>query len=175
MKKLIISIITGSVLIGIGIGVLFMEIAEFSVSETYPAVMQQSSKNFTFNDDEIFNDSDGKNILINTYLGEYFYDYGKTEIIEDPTVEGAEFTIKYRGIKPRFSFHGAGYYEYGRGEQGRVYEYYLNAQSEDLMPKDILSAAEYMCKNKTFVKYMDMFYVEKVTIRTNHPELIVCD
>lgn len=170
MKKLIASIIAGSILVGIGIGVMFMEIAEFSVSDTYPAVMRQSAKTFTFNDDEIFEDSNGKNVVINTYLGEYFYDYGKMEIIEDPTVEGAEFTIKYRGIKPRFSFHGAGYYE-----QGRVYEYYLSSHNENVMPKDILSAAEYMCKNKTFVKYMDMFYVEKLTIRTNHPELIVCD
>lgn len=168
MKKLIISLITGAVLIGIGIGIMMLEITEYSMSDTYPFVSGQPVQTFSFTDNEVFENAGDREVQVYAYLGEYFDDLGKYEVIEDKDVEGIEVIIQYRGTKPDFNFHS-----YGYDHRGYVYEYSLSAYSRDIMPKDILEAAEYMCQNKTIVRYQDMFYAEKVTIKTNHPELIV--
>ncbi|MBE6894429.1 MAG: hypothetical protein E7483_02325 [Ruminococcaceae bacterium] len=168
MKKLIFSLVTGSVLIGIGIGVMMMEITEYSMSDTYPFVKNTSLQEFSFEDSKVFEEA-GENRTVNIYgyLGEYFQEQGKFEVVEDKTVDGIEVIIQYRGTKPRFNFHG-----YAYDYRGYEYEYSLSAYSENIMPKQILDAAEYMCSNKTIVKYQDMFYVEKVTVKTSQPQLI---
>lgn len=171
MKKLIISLITGSVLVGIGIGVMMMEIAEFSMSDTYPEIKNSPAQEFSYTDSAVFEDA-GENKAINIYgyLGEYFQDFGKFEVIEDNKVDGIEIIVKYRGAKPSFNFHG-----YAYEHRGYEYEYTLSAYSDNIMPKQILDMAEYMCTNKTIVKYQDTFYVEKVIIKTSQPQLINCE
>ena len=167
MKKLIISLILGAVLTGIGIGVLMMEIAEFSVSDTYPEIKNSTLQEFTVTDKNFFEDAD-KNSTVNIYgyLGNYFHDFGKTEIIEDKSTDGVEIIIKYRGTKPLFRFNGHGY------NSSNIYEYSLHTYNENIMPKQILDMAEYMCKNKIFVKYQDVYYVEQVIIKTSEPQRI---
>jgi len=168
MKKLIISLITGSVLIGIGIGVMMFEITEYTMSDTYPFVKNTAIQKFEFTDNDVFEEA-GENRTVNVYgyLGEYFEEQGKFEVVEDKTVEGIEVAVHYYGTKPRFNFHG-----YAYDYRGYEYEYTLSAYSDNIMPKQILDAAEYMCQNKTIVKYQDMFYVEKVIIKTSQPQLI---
>lgn len=168
MKKLIISLITGSVLIGIGIGVMMFEITEYSMTDTYPMVKNSALQEFSFTDDQVFEDA-GENRTVNIYgyLGGYFDDLGKFEVVEDKNVKGIEVIIKYRGTKPRFNFHG-----YGYDHRGYEYEYSLSAYSNEIMPKQVLEFAEYMCQNKTIVRYQDLFYVEKVIIKTSQPQLI---
>lgn len=168
MKKLIISLITGSVLIGIGIGVMLFEIAEYSMTDTYPEIKNAPVQEFSFTDDAVFEDAgEGRTINIYGYLGEYFDDFGKFEVVEDKNVKGIEVTIKYRGTKPRFHFNG-----YGYEHRGYEYEYSLSAYSDNIMPKQILDMAEYMCTNKTIVRYQDLFYAEKVIVKTSQPQLI---
>lgn len=171
MKKLIISLIAGAVLVGIGIGVLLMEIAEFSMSDTYPDIKNSPLQEFSYTDNTVFDEA-GENHEINvySYLGGYFDDFGKIEVVEDKKVDGIEVVINYRGTKPNFNFHG-----YAYEHRGYEYEYTLNAYSDDIMPKHILDMAEYMCSNKTIVKYQDLFYVEKVIIKTSQPQLINCE
>ena len=60
MKKLIISLISGAILIGVGIGVLMMEIAEFSISDTYPDVKNSPLQEFSITDENFF-EAAGKN------------------------------------------------------------------------------------------------------------------
>ncbi len=165
MKKLIISLISGAVLIGIGIGVMMLEITEYSMIDTFPFVSNTSSQEFSFSDDEAF-EHENLPIQIYGYLGEYFEDFGKVEIIEDNSVEGIDITIKYRGTRPRFYYNGV----YYSGED--YYTYHLSAHSQGIMPKQILEAAEYICQNKTLVRYLDLFYVEKVIVRTSNPQMI---
>ena len=167
MKKLIFSLITGAVLIGVGIGVMMMEIAEFSMTDTYPEIKNSPLQEFSFSDNTVFEDN-GKDRQINIYgyLGEYFEDFGKIEVVESKNTKGIEVIIKYRGTKPRFNFNGYGYIN------DDVYEYNLSAYSSNIMPKQILDFAEYMCTNRTLVKYQDIFYVEKVIIKTSQPQLV---
>lgn len=164
MKKLIIALIAGAVFIGAGVGVLFMELAEFTTTDYLPYIEQEKLETFSFNDSSIFTDKN-KKAEINIYLGEYFDNTGSCEIIADKTVDGIDVVIMYRGEKPEFSFHTSHYNE--------EYTYYfLSCYAETYMPKDLLDAAEYMFKNKVIVKYPSNYYVEKVIIKTNHPELI---
>ena len=171
MKKLIISLITGAVLTGIGIGVLLMEIAEFSMTDIYPEIKNAPLQEYSYTDETVFEDA-GENREVNLYcyLGGYFDDFGKLEIVEDQNVDGIEITVKYRGDKPSFNFHG-----YAYEHRGYEYEYSISAYSDDIMPKQILEMAEYMCTNKTIVKYQDLFYVENVTVKTSQPQLINCE
>ena len=81
MKKLLISLIVGAVFIGTGVGVLFMEIAEFTTAEYLPYVKQEKAETFTFTDSEIFDNSERAKIDI--HLGEYFENNGKYEIVEE--------------------------------------------------------------------------------------------
>ncbi|MBQ7284473.1 MAG: hypothetical protein IJ339_00985 [Oscillospiraceae bacterium] len=168
MKKLIFSLIAGAVLIGIGIGVMMLEIAEYSMTDTYPFVADKPVQTFSFTDEEVFENAGDREVQVHAYLGEYFEDLGRFEVVEDKNVDGIEVIIHYRGTKPQFNFHS-----YGYDHRGYEYEYSLSAYSRDIMPKEILEAAEYMCNNKTIVRYQDMFYAEKVTIKTSKPDLIV--
>ena len=167
MKKLIISLISGAILIGVGIGVLMMEIAEFSVIDTYPEIKNSPMQEFTITDENFF-EAAGKNNTVNIYgyLGEYFHDFGKTEVVQDKNTKGVEIIIKYRGEKPLFRFNDHNY------NSSNTYEYSLHTYNENIMPKQILDMAEYMCKNKTFVRYQDMYYVEQVIIKTSDPQRI---
>ena len=167
MKKLIISLITGAALVGIGIGVLMMEIAEFTVSDTFPEIKNSPLQEFSISDENFFDNTD-KNSTVNIYgyIGDYFHDFGKTEIIEDKNTDGVEIIIKYRGTKPLFRFNDHSY------NSSNIYEYSLHAYNENIMPKQILDMAEYMCKNKTFVKYQDVYYVEQIIIKTADPQRI---
>ena len=69
MKKLLISLIVGAVFIGAGIGVTFMELAEFTTAEYLPYVKQEKAETFTFTDSEIFDNSERAKVDI--YLGDY--------------------------------------------------------------------------------------------------------
>ena len=165
MKKLLISLIVGAVFIGAGIGVTFMELAEFTTAEYLPYVKQEKAETFTFTDSEIFDNSERAKVDI--YLGEYFENNGKSEIVEDKTVDGVSITVTYRGEKPRFRF-----YENWYDENDKAKFYTLHCYIETYMPKDILDAAKYMFEHKVIITEPTNYIVEKVVIKTNHPELI---
>ncbi|MBR5305537.1 MAG: hypothetical protein IKU47_01300 [Oscillospiraceae bacterium] len=164
MKKFIISLIIGAVLIGVGAGVFFMEIAEFSSTEYFSYIKEDKIDTFTFEDNGIFKASDGEQVEINVYLGDYFQKYGKYEIVHSPATEGVEISIDYRGAKPRFEF-----YDYGVEDKNL---YSLHCYQSSVMPKEILDAARYIFSNKVIVQSGDMYIVEKVTIKTGNPELV---
>ena len=170
MKKFIISLIIGAVLIGSGIGVTLMEIAQFSTTDYLTYINSDSIETFTFNDQSIFDESEGNPVSINVYLGEYFRQNHNVQIIESPAVEGVEISIDYRGIKPRFEFWN---HTYSSAESGKtVYQYSLNCYHDILMPKDILQAAKYVCQNKIIPQDFSLYKVEKVIIKTANPQLI---
>ena len=166
MKKFIFSLIVGAIFIGAGIGVLFMEISEFTCSDYLPYITQQKAETFVFEDENIFSDNDGKTVEIDIYLDNYFQENGKCRIIEDSSVEGVVFELKYLGQKPRFRFSQNHYID------PEKVSYNLYAYHETYLPKDLLEASRYMFTEKVFVRYPDNFYVSEVIIRTNHPDLI---
>lgn len=168
MKKLIISLIFGAVFIGAGVGVLFMELAEFTTAEYLPYVKQEKIETFTFTDSGIFGETDTDKAIIDIYLGEYFEDGGKCEIVEDKTVEGVSITVSYRGKKPTFTFNE---HWYDDGNEAQVYR--LDCYIETYMPKDIIDAAKYMFEHKVIVTEPTNYIVEKVVIKTSRPELIM--
>lgn len=168
MKKLIISLIFGAVFIGAGVGVLFMELTEFTTAEYLPYIKQEKLETFTFTDNNIFTETEVEKAKINIYLGEYFEDNGKCEIVEDKTVEGVSITVSYRGQKPRFYF---GEHWYDEGDNTQVYQ--LDCYTETYMPKEILDAAKYMFQHKVLITEPTNYLVEKVEIKTSHPELIL--
>jgi len=168
MKKLIISLIFGAVFIGAGVGVLFMELTEFTTAEYLPYIKQEKLETFTFTDNNIFTETEAEKAKINIYLGEYFEDSGKCEIVEDKTVEGISITVSYRGQKPRFHFNE---HWYDEGDNAQVYR--LDCYTETYMPKEILDAAKYMFQHKVLVTEPTNYLVEKVVIKTSHPELIL--
>lgn len=167
MKKLIFSLIIGAVFIGAGVGVLFMELAEFTTAEYLPYIKQEKIENFTFTDSNIFGEAENEKARIDIYLDEYYEDSGKCEIVEDKTVDGVSITVSYRGKKPRFYFNEQWY-----DEANDTQVYSLDCYTETYMPKDILDAAKYMFNHKVIVTDPTNYIVEKVVIRTNHPELI---
>lgn len=168
MKKLIISLIFGAVFIGAGVGVLFMELTEFTTAEYLPYIKQEKLETFTFTDNNIFTETEAEKAKINIYLGEYFEDNGKCEIVEDKTVEGVSITVSYRGQKPRFYF-GENWYD----EDNNTQLYQLDCYTETYMPKEILDAAKYMFQHKVLITEPANYLVEKVEIKTSHPELIL--
>ena len=170
MKKFIISLITGAVLIGVGVGITFMEIAQFSTTDYLTYISNDSIETFTFSDQGIFEESEGNPVSINVYLGEYFRQNHNVQIVESPAVEGVEISIDYRGIKPRFEFWN---HTYSSTESGKtVYQYSLGCYTDTLMPKDILQAAKYICQNKTVPQDFTLYKIEKVVIKTSKPQLI---
>ena len=170
MKKFIISLIIGAVLIGSGIGVTLMEIAQFSTTDCLTYINSDSIETFTFSDKGIFEESEGNPVSINVYLGEYFRHNHNVQIVESPAVEGVEISIDYRGLKPRFEFWN---HTYSSAESGKtVYQYSLSCYSDNIMPKDILNAAKYICQNKTIPQDFTLYKIEKVVIKTSKPQLI---
>ncbi len=167
MKKFIFSLIVGAIFIGAGIGVLFMEISEFTYADYLPYVTQQKTQSFTFEDDSIFKDNDGKTVEIDIYFDNYFQENGKCNVIEDNSVEGVKVEVKYHGQKPRFRFDQNHYIDPAKSS------YNLYAYHETYLPKDLLDAGRYMFTEKVFVKHIDNFYISEVIIKTNHPDLIL--
>ena len=168
MKKLIISLIFGAVFIGAGVGVLFMELTEFTTGEYLPYIKQEKIETFTFTDNDIFGEEDDENARIDIYLGDYFENNGKCEIVEDKSCDGMSITVSYRGQKPTFSF-----YEHWYDDQDNAQIYMLECYIDTYMPKDILDAAKYMFQHKVIITEPTNYLVEKVVIKTNHPELIL--
>lgn len=170
MKKFIISLIAGAVLIGAGIGVLFVEVAEFTVADCLPYIAEDKIDTFTFEDNEVFVRSKGNPVKIDMYLGEYFMANGNVLVVEDAEVDGVEITIDYHGNKPKFSFYDASYGEiYG---EEYVAGYTLYSYQNHYLPKDIMDALKYMCQNKVLVENFDTYCIEKVVIKTSSPNLI---
>lgn len=167
MKKLILSLIAGAVFIGIGAGVLFLELSEFTMTDYLPYIQTEKRDSFSFSDSEIFGKDNSTEAEIDLYLGNYFYDSGKVKLVEDETVEGVDVKIIYRGEKPHFYFHNSWYNE----DENRS-SYRLSCFAENYMPKDILDAAKYVFENKVLVKDFSNFRVEEIIITTSHPELI---
>ena len=170
MKKFIFSLIAGAVFIGVGIGLFLMEIAEFTITDCLPYILEDKIDTFTFEDPDVFTESRGETVQIHVYLGEYFKTNGEVEIVESPSAEGVEISIDYRGTKPRFNFRDNGYNEIN----GETYisSYYLDCYQNHYMPKDILEALKYMCQNKVVVENFDTYCVEKLTIKTAEPNLL---
>ncbi len=164
MKKLIASLIAGAIIIGVGVGVFFMEIAEFSSTDYFAYIKEDKINTFTFEDDNVFTESNNKEVVINVYLGEYFRQYGEYKIIDSPSTEGVEISIDYRGSRPLFNFS-----DYS-GSNNTTYS--LHCYQSTLMPKEILDAVKYICQNKVIVRNSDMFIVENVTIKTSSPHLL---
>ncbi|MBR2503289.1 MAG: hypothetical protein IKB62_04100 [Oscillospiraceae bacterium] len=170
MKKFIFSLIAGAVFIGVGIGVFFMEITEFTITDYLPYIMEDKIDTFTFEDPNIFTESKGETVQIHVYLGEYFKRSGKVEIVESPGTEGVEISVDYHGTKPRFQFWDNGYNE----KNGETYinSYSFDCYQNHYLPKDIMEALKYMCQNKVIVENFDTYCVEKITVKTAQPELI---
>jgi len=164
MKKLIASLIAGAIFIGVGVGVFFMEIAEFSSTDYFAYIKEDNIKTFTFEDDSIFTENTDEEVVINVYLGEYFRQYGGYKIVDSPSTEGIEISIDYRGSRPLFNFS-----DYS-GNDSTVYS--LHCYQSTPMPKEILDAVKYICQNKVIVRNSDMFIVENVTIKTCNPHLL---
>ena len=167
MKKLILSLVIGAVLIGVGAGVLFAEIAEFSRVDYLPYIENKKTETITFNDKDIFADYPDGTKEIDIYLGEFFDEKGECIVKEDKTVEGVEVEIHYRGEKPNY-----GFYHTWTNEDGSYSSYHLFCSMNDFMPKDVMEAAEYIFKNKVIAEDMNNFIVEKVVIKTSRPHLI---
>ena len=163
MKKLIISIIAGAVLIGIGIGIAFVELSEYTMSETLTYITEQPAKEYTYKDYNIFKNSDNNPITIQCSLGSYFYTHKNVIVVEDKDIEGIEINIKYKGIKPSFNFYSIGY-----ENTYRLYSY-----NEYISPSDILNVAKYIFENKKSVQHIEFYYVDEVIIKTNRPDLII--
>lgn len=170
MKKFIFSLIAGAVFIGVGIGMFFMEITEFTITDCLPYIVEDKIDTFTFEDTNIFTESKGEKVQIHVYLGEYFKRNGNVEIVESPSVEGVEISIDYHGTKPRFNFWDSGYEE--KNGEKYITSYYLDCYQNHYLPKDIMEALKYMCQNKVIVENFDTYCVEKLTIKSSDPDLL---
>ena len=167
MKKLLLSLIIGAVLIGTGAGVLFAEIAEFSKVDYLPYLEEKRLETLYFSDMDVFDEHPDGTKEIDIYLGGFFDDNGECVVKEDKTVEGIEVEIYYRGERPNY-----GFYRSWTNEDGSYSSYHLFCSMNDFMPKDIMEAAKYIFKNKVLAEDMNNFIVEKVVIKTSRPHLI---
>ena len=167
MKKLILSLIIGAIFIGAGIGVLFVEMAEFTSTDYLPYVQQTKTEKFVFDDTDIFSGTDSHNVVVNLQLDEYFRTNGSYKVVEDKSVQGISMEIEYHGKKPTFRFHNNWY-----DKDNNTNWYTLYCYADTVLPKDIIDAAKYMFGNKVIVTSPSNYYIEKVVIKTNHPELI---
>ena len=172
MKKLIISVITGAILIGIGICVTVFEVAQFDVSETLPYIKSSKNEVYTLKEDEnIFKNN--KEIYLNYYLGSYFSDYGKITVQEDKNIEGIQIDIIYSGKKANF-YLDSYYHEHAAEvyDEDSFTELYIRRAGVSFTPKEALEIAQYIFKNKTFIEHAEPYYVKEVIVRTANPQLI---
>lgn len=177
MKKVMISLLIGSILIGVGTVALFLEVSEYSMQAYRQDVLQQSTQTVTL-DKQNFPDNVKSKVEIDGYIGYYFENEGKFEVILDKEVtDGFVADIYYKGTKP---------YVYGNNLVKKydddydvvvpnMFVYNIFTKNSFSTPKEFLDAVTYVFKNKMFIADIGTYLVEKVVIRTSDPQRIVND
>lgn len=106
MKKLLISLIISSILIGVGTGIFILELSEYSVHEYRQDIVGSAEKVYTHEYDGSLDDFSQAPVTINVNVGYYHYLNGKTEVILDETVkQGFKVDLYYVGDRPNVSLY----------------------------------------------------------------------
>lgn len=160
MKKLIISLISGAILIGIGLGVIFMEITQYSTLEYLPYVASQPLNSHIVNNAPIISAQD-TNINFSDHCGYYFSEHGSWEVVKDSSLNEVKIEVFYRGERPRIQV-----YNYGDNH------YNVNAYDYNTSPKEIFDVVKYAFEEKVIIHDASNFLIEKIVIHTPNPENI---
>ncbi|MEG1800429.1 MAG: hypothetical protein RR273_00505 [Oscillospiraceae bacterium] len=186
MKKLLISLLVGSILIGIGSGVMFFEIAEFSGMSYREDLLSDTTEKVTYPSTEILQISEhhqDASYCVRLYPGNYYYEHGSATVEKDPSLKEGEIEMDfyYRGEKPRIYFdHNRYSYEQEEPEtqpetpnEPIVDDICVHFNQYMLTPKYLLDIVDYMFENKIFIENVDNFLIESVVIRTADPDKII--
>ena len=169
MKKVLISFLVGSILIGIGLGVTVMEISNWDFVYDNPMVSNQPVKT---TDEDFYMDLE--NQYVNATL--YVHTYGtrnvkdKIEVIKDSSLEDTiEVEVQYRGKEPRLYFYESGSHY---NDAGTLLEqsYTLTVSDGSFSFKDIKELIGYAFENKVAFSTSAFHEIEKITVKTGNPE-----
>lgn len=170
MKKLLISLLIGAVLIGTGVGVTALEISDWQWLNSRPSLtaLPVARVNEEFKID--VNKYDG----VEVYL-DYFYT-GNNGSFRDEVVKVEKdenykdricVEIKYKGEDPFCNF-----YDYDNTDEGEnTVSLYVDVISRGNF-KEYKKIVEEMFENKVFYNHTDVSLIEKITVRTAYPEKI---
>ena len=168
MKKLLISLLAGSVILGVGIGVTALEVSMWDTAD-HPAYLE----NKTVQTEEIVEKVDVTRLgEVNVYvsgLSNGFRNDGLIEIVEDETCsEKIVVKIDYKGSEPYTSIYDFDY-EDENGEMYRNMDIVVHPDYNYSL-RQIREVAEEMFENKVFYTSNVSTLVEKVTVYTATPE-----
>ena len=171
MKKLLVSLLAGAILIGVGLGVTALEISVWD-TRRYPEYLEKETVQTVETEENINPQNYDK---INVYVsGSYngFRNNKKMEIVEDKTfADTVKISIEYKGKVPYVH-----YYEYSQGgEDGESISRleYIVSPTYNYSLKEIREIAEDMFKNKIFYTDNSATLIEKVTVHTAYPDKFI--
>lgn len=166
MKKLLLSLLVGSVVMGLGIGVAMLEISAWEISEYPDYLAEMPSENCEFTID----------MDLQEFENTEFYSYNtyrnmcsNVEVIEDETMTDKFIvSIQYKGKEP-VAYPRT--YTMGVENEAEYMDFVVHPGGFESF-KLIRQVIETMFENKVYYLDASPTLIEKVTVYTAYPEKI---
>ena len=166
MKKLLLSIFAGAVVLGIGLGVTALEISEWDMAH-YPAyldVKPMTTCEFT-QEINVQQLDKARLYAYRTFSG----DERNVEIVADDTLTDSFIVkVEYRGEKPQVDNHS--WADYDENDMVKEHIEVTVSPQYSMSFKDIKQALQEMFETKIFYRELTNTLIEKVTVYTAYPE-----
>lgn len=167
MKKLLISFLTGAVLIGIGSGVMAMEVSDWDYADTRTSLLNEpkseKEEEFAVN----FNAYDTIDIYV-PFSSDEFRSQNITTVEKDEAYTNTVLIkVVYKGEEPRYDLYN---FDFGDSDSNN---YRINVYSEGIDSfKELKSFAKEMFETKTFYRNYTDYSIMSIVIKTAYPEKI---
>lgn len=170
IKKFLISLVVGSVLIGVGIAMTTIELTKWDSVDYPDYLVNEPVKQI-----EIIENIDVLGYeKIQVYVAGYssnFQPYTDIEFMyNEDCADHFEVIIDYYGGEPHHYWHDNRYTE-NETNQTITQLYYVVSANRDFSFGDFIDVLKNMFETKTFYEFITNSAIEKVTIHTSNPEL----
>ncbi len=161
MNKMLSLFFSGCALIGVGVGVFFMELKDWKVVDYNPQVMDMPQETYTkiIN----FDTTTSKQVEI-SYSQPYSDKIIKLEEDESCT-DKLKIEVVYRGAKPDV-------FPSDNSTHAAYYHMYVSTYNKPDGEYDFYDICKSIFYNKTYYSYNNNTYIDSVTLYTAHPENI---
>lgn len=166
MKKFLLSILIGSVVLGLGIGISILEISHWEISD-YPSYLDtEPVENYNFTAEMDLQQFDSTEFYFrSSYRGEK----AEVEIVEDAAMtDSFAVAVEYRGLKP-VAYPHIYISDMQTGEEHMAFTVRPGGFESFKLIRQVI---EKMFEDKVFYLDASPTLVEKVTVYTAYPEKI---
>ncbi len=156
--KMISVFFAGCILIGIGIGITFVELKDWNVVDENPDLLNMPQETFT--QELAFTTERPTDIRVNWYRHNFTYENISVEERSDCT-DNIKIEITYRGIRPGVSASS-------NGNESTMYHLWIFEDGTDILHDyDIVKS---MFENKLIYKWNNITHIDKIVLYTAKPE-----